>query len=136
MFVYSCEPCDWWHGWRKPEEVVGFPGRGDAEGYEGAISPEEWVTVWRLAQEGAQLIGWEGDIRRGEGGPWVTMLPMPGNVTWLVAWKQDNNGTTFIASPVALPWLTGKHGGASEWIKYDGKERLWGRVNDTWYRVV
>jgi len=22
-----------------------------------------------------------------------------------LAWKQDNNGTTFICSPVPLPWL-------------------------------
>jgi hypothetical protein len=49
--------------------------------------------------------GWEGDIRHGSG-PFVCPLP-DGDCgsEYLIAWKQDNNGSTFIASPFCLPWL-------------------------------
>lgn len=48
---------------------------------------------------------WEGDIRTKE--MYFFALPDPENNTTRpgVIWKQDNNGTTFIFSPVELPWL-------------------------------
>jgi hypothetical protein len=30
---------------------------------------------------------------------------MPGTVEYLIAWKQDNNGESFVALPFPLPWL-------------------------------
>lgn len=66
----------------------------------------EWPELWESVQAAARQMGWEGDIREG---PSVTVLPRepgeyePGHV--IVAWKQHNNGTTFLASPIRLPWL-------------------------------
>jgi len=57
------------------------------------------------AKKLARQAGWEGDMSEG---PNVFGIPpgdtMPNFVMGL-AWKQDNNGTTFICSPVPLPWL-------------------------------
>jgi hypothetical protein len=44
------------------------------------------------------------------GGPWFCPLPPQHDdfeCEFLLAWKQDNNGQTFIASPYPLPWLDG-----------------------------
>lgn len=47
---------------------------------------------------------WEGDFQRR---PRTILIPVLGYAHLIRAfiWKQDNNGTTFIASPVELPWL-------------------------------
>jgi hypothetical protein len=69
------------------------------------IGPEEVEARWRKAQELARRAHWEGDVREGSGGPWFCPIPMPGTVEYLIAWKQDNNGESFVASPFPLPWL-------------------------------
>lgn len=47
---------------------------------------------------------WEGDIAAG---PFVFTIPDPDFSSYRegFVWKQDNNGTSFIASPSPLPWL-------------------------------
>ncbi len=47
---------------------------------------------------------WEGDFQHR---PRTILIPVLGypNLISAFIWKQDNNGTTFIASPVELPWL-------------------------------
>jgi hypothetical protein len=45
---------------------------------------------------------WEGDIVNG---PYWIPLPTEGDEKFLIAWKQTNNGTSFVASPFSLPWL-------------------------------
>lgn len=54
------------------------------------------------AREKAEAVGWEGDYREF---PRVFMLPEPGGFEMLFAfvWKQDNNGSTFLVSPIELP---------------------------------
>jgi hypothetical protein len=71
------------------------------ENYEGDIHMAvDWAPMWEQAKKLARQIGWEGDIRTG---PYVTVIPnIPGNYCpcdVLIAWNQDNNGATFIASP-------------------------------------
>ena len=114
MFVYAMGPIDDWTGWRKPEEL--FRARIDTSAAaspmadddpHGDFEPHRWAQAWTSARAGARELHWEGDIRPGEG-PFVTMLPSaePGVTTpFIIAWKQDNNGMTFIASPFRLPWL-------------------------------
>jgi hypothetical protein len=48
----------------------------------------------------AKTIHWDGDIR----GHHIGWLPMPHETGFLpcFVWKQDNNGNTFIASPIAI----------------------------------
>lgn len=50
----------------------------------------------------ARQKGWEGDFRNG---PHVFLLPGDGSMIPAIIWKQDNNGTTFVASPIKLLWL-------------------------------
>ncbi len=49
---------------------------------------------------------WEGDFRPNYT-PRVLWLPDPrrNKFRYAFAWKQDNNGTTFIVAPFVLPWL-------------------------------
>jgi hypothetical protein len=57
------------------------------------------------AMELARGLGWRGDIRDG---PFIAGMPtfeIRHTSLFLVAWKQDDDGLTFIASPVPLPWL-------------------------------
>ena len=63
-------------------------------------------------------VGWEGDIREG---PFIAGLPTnetgnDGHI--MIAWKQDNNGDTFVVSPFKLPWL--EVGDYGEWASGDG----------------
>ena len=66
---------------------------------------------WRVARQLGRRIGWEGDFR----GP--ISCPLPNGDCggeYLIAWKQDNNGATFVASPFALLWLQRE---ANGWTK-------------------
>lgn len=88
--VYKINPIDFWNGWQPVESM-------------------EHRAVFTLAFNAviAEGIG-NRELRAGEGGnPWWT--PFPGNDSgsplYLIAWKQDNNGDTFIVSPVELPHL-------------------------------
>ncbi|MBZ4402420.1 hypothetical protein [Myxococcus sp. AS-1-15] len=45
---------------------------------------------------------WEGDFMQGPG---KFAIPMEGSFAFGYAWKQANDGTTFVASPVQLPWM-------------------------------
>ncbi len=80
---------------------------------EGVGSPYEKMKQHAL--QIARKVGWEGDIREG---PFIAGLPTDkggedGKV--MIAWKQDNNGDTFIVSPIRLKWLeTGDYG---KWIE-------------------
>ena len=103
MIVYCLIPIDFWQGWHRPSALFRV---ADDIINDGIHDPDDWKRQWELAQAIATDMGWEGDIREG---PYVTVIPdQPGNYSdppILIAWKQDNNGTTFIASPFRLPWL-------------------------------
>lgn len=94
MHVYACNPIDWWQWWLSEDELV---ERRPAE------QIKDYLRDLKLAQEAAFQIGWEGDVREG---PFVCGLPGPsGACDFIIAWKQDNNGTTFVASRERLPWM-------------------------------
>lgn len=66
------------------------------------LSYSEFIDLWESAKIAATTEGWEGDFRHP---PCVLWQPVddafrPGFVI-----KQDNNGTTFVVSPVPLPHL-------------------------------
>jgi hypothetical protein len=112
MIVYSLMPIDFWAGWQKPEVV--FCGFVDDERHQ----MSDWGPLWEKAKRLAKRVGWEGDIRGS--GPLVTVLPLaPGNYDLpavIIAWKQDNNGTTFLAAPWRLPWLEADMS-SGEWVE-------------------
>lgn len=95
-YVYATGPIDFWQGWNKPDDKYADIGRVH-------FILERFSEVAVLAHDK----GWEGDIR--EGPYWI---PVPfddsGRCDVILAWKQDNNNTTFVASPVRLPWLSSR----------------------------
>lgn len=104
MFIYALLPIDFWAAWSTESE---YKGRLQKEHDPGRFLAA-WVRYlnWRTkALEKAKHLGWEGDFRDG---PYVSGLPpLDGNPESevLIGWKQSNNGTCFIASPLPLAWL-------------------------------
>lgn len=70
--------------------------------YDGILS-DVLSKDWALAKSLARNVGWEGDIKGR--GPSVFWLPAENHFQYGFAFKQDNNGMTFVVSPVKLPWL-------------------------------
>jgi hypothetical protein len=70
-----------------------------------SCTSHELMCRYIAARSIARRVHWEGDIRSGSG-PFICPIP-DGDSTgeYLIAWKQNNNGTTFIASPFRLSWL-------------------------------
>ena len=106
MIVYCINPIDFWDGWLTEEEFKTQLEAGAAHDARRATA-STWAAYLDLREKAQKLAlkaGWEGDIREG---PFVAGLPSEtgddGQI--LVAWKQDNDGITFVATPFPLPWL-------------------------------
>jgi hypothetical protein len=76
-------------------------GTEDEKIYWDTRSPlKDFANVCRLAGKKSH---WEGDFKEG---PYLWWLPDGDNeFVYAFAWKQHNNGTTYVASPVKLSWL-------------------------------
>lgn len=108
-FVYELAPID--GGWRYLQTVEAL-GQQLAVEYSDAelngtpvMELPEWpdfATAWRSAKDAAYSAGWEGDFR---GKPVVFWVPAESEFTYGFVFKQDNNGTTYVVSPVELPHL-------------------------------
>ena len=109
MFIYAIGPIDSWYGWKPLTEVLETARSCDSGSW---LDHAELLDFWNSAQKLARARGWEGDIRGGfgdlDGGPWFAPLPIndSGNTAFVLSWKQDNDGTTFVASSIPLPWLS------------------------------
>jgi hypothetical protein len=109
MIVYRLDPIDWWNGWHRVEDL--FEKQDDPE--EGSATKLRTKELWPFLAEAfhaaREWLGWEGDVSDGD--LWATVLPPTEGFGWgpdmpfVLAWKQKNNGTTFIASPYRLPWV-------------------------------
>ena len=105
VYVADC-PIDWWQGWTHQKDYLKALASDD-EVIDGSHT-DGIVAYGEALGEAKRLAlnaGWEGDMRDG---PYVSALPdldCTGLCPILIAWKQDNNGTTFIFSPFELPWL-------------------------------
>jgi hypothetical protein len=104
MFAYARAAIDFWPGWLTEEQ------------FKAAIqSVAEYEDFRDKAFALAKEVGWEGDIREG---PFIAGIPTHETADdghFIIAWKQDNNGDTFVASPYRLPWLeTGDYG---KWVQ-------------------
>ncbi|CRN68984.1 hypothetical protein AX279_17715 [Pseudomonas sp. J237] len=62
----------------------------------------QFSAKWEAAKTAAREHGWEGDFRHD---PRVFWLPGETKFDLAFVFKQDNNGTTYVVSPVVLPWL-------------------------------
>ena len=63
---------------------------------------EEFLSTWQAAREAARQAGWDGDFRHE---PVVFWVPGDTEFRWGFVIKQDNNGTTYVVSPVPMPHL-------------------------------
>jgi len=102
--VYHCDPID--VGWNHLEPVKSVADRlpeGDDESKERFIA-----DYWKVMVFAKRHLYWEGGFRKGHE-PRVFWMPEPDEYrfAYCFAWKQDNNGSTFLAVPIhlALPWL-------------------------------
>jgi hypothetical protein len=108
LFVYAISPIDHWGGWRRLDEAMlaAPPDAWTRSSYTWQFGPtfEDLNTRLEIAKKLARKRGWEGDIREG---PYWVPLPIdePGVYDFMIAWKQDNNGTCFVVLPFPLPWL-------------------------------
>ncbi len=100
LYVYCANPIDTWAGWTPLRQLL------QPQPLEGWWrSADEVMHRWVVAQGLALWVHWQGDIR-GDTGPYVCPLPNDDcDSDYLIAWKQSNNGATFVASPFPLPWL-------------------------------
>jgi hypothetical protein len=93
MFYYETPPQDFFEGMVRMDEIV----KQDVP----------IVRLFHTAMSAAKVFGkrWEGDIRGKE--LYVFALPDPerASTVYGLVWKQENGGTTFIASPAHLHWL-------------------------------
>ncbi|MGD9738371.1 MAG: hypothetical protein AB7O56_06885 [Bauldia sp.] len=106
VIIYTVAPVDLWHGWLTEEQYLESLGRELGDLHAKRAWALNYLPFRERAFAAGRRAGWDGDIRRGEGGPFVSALPMlDGESKVMLAWKQDRNGTTFVASPIALPWL-------------------------------
>lgn len=106
-YVYEMPPID--HDWERLETVEEAAARIAAteakallvhpDAYDG-MELKEFLARWQDAQNHA--VGWDGDFR---GSPRVFWLPVESTFVCAFVFKQDNNGTTYVVSPVELPHL-------------------------------
>ena len=93
LFVYHLPPIDFWVGWKKEEDFI-----------RDELDDVEFLAEYKQRKANAMVvakeIGWEGDMREG---PFIAGLPE--DCEYMIAWKQDNNGNCFVATPHRLRWL-------------------------------
>ncbi len=107
-WIYSTPPIDWWDGTHSLEDFVAHMAR---QASDPAVVEAGVHLMTRLVELGRDLAdamsgfkaaGWEGDVREG---PFVFSVPAESDMQWGLVLKQDNNGGTFVASPVPMPHL-------------------------------
>ena len=67
---------------------------------------QSFLRSWESAKDAASVKGWDGDFRHE---PVVMWIPNDTEFNYGFAFKQDNNGTTYIISPVEMPWLESEY---------------------------
>jgi hypothetical protein len=102
MYVYECGPIDFWNGFMSEAEFRQHVSKTWWQpGFDDVYVQEFWAALL----SGARKLGWEGDMREG---PYYAPLPpheMGAGPGLIIAFKQDNNGQTFVGSSYRLPYL-------------------------------
>lgn len=107
-YVYEVYPIDyWWDYLHSLSDVMArlsadsLHDEANEKGYDLSVV-KSFVDDWESAKMAASSKGWEGDFRHK---PVVFWIPIEDRFEHGFVFKQDNNGTTFVVSPVELPWL-------------------------------
>jgi hypothetical protein len=97
--VYECPPVDFWNGAVGVEEYLVLLGQRGVE--------VEEIEVFVGLFEGAVNAVANRTLWEGDGAWWLSALPdVESRMMWVMFLaKQQNNGMTFVASMVELPWL-------------------------------
>ena len=110
MYTYHIAPIDFgWENLKTVAETASRLGALKAEGRAVAgehgyaeLDVDDFLSDWEAAKNLADGEGWEGDFRQG---PVVFWVPHEDGFKYGFAFKQDNNGSTFVVSPVRMPWF-------------------------------
>ena len=112
MYIYEISPIDFWEGCtlledyvsKKLKHLIETNATLDAYAYGDLV---DILNFFDDAKKMAKKHGnFEDDLREG-GGPYVAGIPREGypECALMIMWKQDNSGTTYVASQIYLPWL-------------------------------
>jgi hypothetical protein len=103
MYCYALRPIDYWGGWMDQKQYCASIAENAQDLADVAERLEEAASLLRRGQDAARLkLRWEGD----HDGVWYSVLPTDrGEGTLIAAWKQGNNGTTFVVCEQELPGL-------------------------------
>ena len=105
MFIYRTL-IDWYGTMSIDEYFENLKSESEITGSDYKASQDIADATAFLMNAARHAPGWEGDIRNSE--LHVSVLPSPDDACCcmpLFMWKQDNNGTTFVASPFELSWM-------------------------------
>lgn len=105
VFAYVMPPIDWWPGTAEfsPAEEAAIAETTSPESYalaERHNRASELARLHSLAVGAFEPLRWEGD------GVWrFGAFPADQRTGLWISVKQSNDGTTFVLTPVAMPWL-------------------------------
>lgn len=106
LYVYELNPMDF--GWEGMQPVDQYRTRLKEEvAHYDPKAIDQFEEFYNRALSAGKQLGWEGDFRAGTG-PHVAALPDHDSALLMLVWKQDNNGTTFVASQARLAHLEQK----------------------------
>jgi hypothetical protein len=123
LHAYHCGPIDF--GWellptvdQMAEKIAGVEAVAKWKGNATYLEPlpvTEFIKAFEAAKTLARDVGWDGGFSEG---PCVFWLPSPchcinGSNSFQCGfvWKQDDNGSAFIVSPIPLDWLKDEESG-------------------------
>jgi hypothetical protein len=100
--VYQIPPIDFWEYWLTEKQFKANITKSIAP-VNSLFSYRRFLN--RAKQIAQEKLGWPGDIAAG---PFIAALAPTcsgDDGRYMIAWKESNNGTTYIASPIELPWI-------------------------------
>lgn len=99
-YIYVVPPIDFhWEFLHEVDNVSKLLKEGGEALEWSSLNHEEFNDNWAQAQEAAKEYGWEGDFRDP---PRVLWFPVDIEFAYGFCFKQGNNGTTFVISPIRL----------------------------------
>ena len=108
MHTYLISPIDFaWEHLKTVEETARELGAKEAamaasERIGPLTKTSTFLDDWTEAQRLATANGWEGDFKND---PAVFWIPCDGEFRYGFAIKQNNNGSTFVVTPIRMAWL-------------------------------
>lgn len=110
-YVYEMSPIDYgWSNLKTVKDTAAELGAAEAAARAAGVDflmyeellLETFLADWQSAQIAAQEHGWAGEFRHA---PVVFWVPNDSTFIYGFTFKQDTNGTTYVVSPVPMPWL-------------------------------